>query len=418
MISGRDIVYISSIEWSFLWQAHQEIARRLAAAGNRVLYIENTGVRSPGLRDAGRVASRLKHWLESLRSQGVRQVAPNIFVCSPLVLPPFGSPWRRRLNRHVFLRVVRNVMRRLQMRDPLFWTYLPTDTALDLIAMNRTSSSLVVYYGVADFSYLTPCPEQLKQSERQLLQLSDVVFANCSELAYRFSQWNSNAHVFAPGVDMSAFPEDFPEELQPGVETPLCFPGQSGASSLSSLSRPIIGYVGGLHRLVDYALIAELARTRPAWSWVFLGAQQVGLDLLKELPNVYLLGQQQHGELVSFIRYFDVCIVPYLNTEEMRTVVPTKINEYLAAGKPVVSTNLPAVCEFNEEHQVLVIASPEPNTFLRSIESALEAPCDTGTMQRRRAVAALADWQVRLERMSRLIEEQIPAEGAPEEVSA
>jgi len=414
MISGRNIVYISSIEWSFLWQAHQEIARRLAAAGNRVLYIENTGVRSPGLRDASRVASRLKRWFESLRSQGVREVAPNIFVCSPLVLPPFGSPWRRRLNRQVFLRLVRNVMRRLQMSDPLFWTYLPTDTALDLIAMNRTPSSLVVYYGVADFSYLTPRTEQLKQSERQLLQLSDVVFANCSELAYRFSQWNSNAHVFPPGVDMSAFPEEMAHE----VETQPCFPGQSSARSVSSLSRPIIGYVGGLHRFVDYALISELAQARPAWSWVFLGAQQVGLDKLKELPNVYLLGQQPHGELVRFIRCFDVCIVPYLNTEEMRTVVPTKINEYLAAGKPVVSTNLPAVCEFNEEHQVLVIASPESDTFLRSIERALEAPCDTGTIQRRRAVAALADWQVRLERMSRIIEEQMPALGAPEEVSA
>lgn len=418
MISGRDIVYISSIEWSFLWQAHQEIARRLAAAGNRVLYIENTGVRSPGLRDAKRVASRLKRWWESLRSQGVREVVPNIFVCSPLVLPPFGPPWRRRLNSHIFLRVVRNVMRRLQMRNPLFWTYLPTDTALDLIAMNRTPRSLVVYYGVADFSYLTPRTEQLKQSERQLLQLSDVVFANCSELAYRFSQWNNNAHVFAPGVDMSAFPEDFPEDSQHGVETQPCFPGQSGARSVSSLPRPIIGYVGGLHRLVDYALIFALAQARPTWSFVFLGAKQVGLDMLKEVPNVYLLGQQPHGELVSFIRCFDVCVVPYINTEEMRSVVPTKINEYLASGKPVVSTNLPAVCEFNEEHQVLFIASPDPNTFLRSIESALEAPRDTGTIRRRRAVAALADWQMRLERMSRLIEAQIPAAGAPEKVSA
>ena len=83
MITGRDIVYISSIEWTFIWQQNQEIAIRLARAGNRVLYIENTGVRSPGLGDASRIVSRLKRWIVSLGSRGVREVAPNLFVCSP-----------------------------------------------------------------------------------------------------------------------------------------------------------------------------------------------------------------------------------------------------------------------------------------------------------------------------------------------
>ena len=72
MITGRDIVYISSIEWTFLWQVHQEVALRLARAGNRVLYIENMGVRSPGLKDASRILSRLKHWAGSFTTRGVR----------------------------------------------------------------------------------------------------------------------------------------------------------------------------------------------------------------------------------------------------------------------------------------------------------------------------------------------------------
>ena len=100
-LSGHDIILISSIEWDFLWQPHQEIASRLAEAGNRVLYIENTGIRSPGLRDAGRVALRLRRWLSAMRSRGVRQVAPNIHLLSPLVLPLFGSRAHRLANRHV-----------------------------------------------------------------------------------------------------------------------------------------------------------------------------------------------------------------------------------------------------------------------------------------------------------------------------
>src|SRR5258705_12061107 len=113
MITGRDIIYISSIEWDFLWQAHQEIARRLAAAGNPVLYIENTGVRAPGLRDTKRVASRLGRWLRAQRSGGAREVTKNIFVYSPLVLPPFGSVLQRLLNRRVCLRRLARISRAL-----------------------------------------------------------------------------------------------------------------------------------------------------------------------------------------------------------------------------------------------------------------------------------------------------------------
>ncbi|MGH9873631.1 MAG: glycosyltransferase [Pyrinomonadaceae bacterium] len=392
MITGRDIVYISSIEWDFLWQAHQEIARRLAAAGNRVLYIENTGVRTPGLRDTKRVAARLGRWTRSLKSGGARQLAPNIFVYSPLVLPPFGSTVRRLLNRHIFLRQLRGITRAMQMRDILLWTYLPTDTAVDIIRTLRAKRSLVIYYNAADFSRLTPNSKQLDQAEQELARMSDLIFATCSELAVRFSEDNPNVHIFPPGVDMSAFPE---ESATTGLPDQL---------NLSSLPRPVIGYVGGLHRFVDYDLVAEMARARPAWSWVFLGDHQVSLEKLQGLPNVHLLGQQPHAELAGHMRFFDVCIVPYLKTSETSTVVPTKINEYLAAGKATVATDLPTVREFNEQHHVLSTAAAVAEAFLRAIENELPTARDPGMREKRRAVAALADWQNRLEEMSGFIE--------------
>src|ERR1051325_11015607 len=143
MIYSRDTILISSIEWDFLWQSHQDIASRLARAGNRVFYIENTGVRSPGLRDAGRVWSRLKRWAKSLRTGGVREVAPNLYVCSPLVLPPFGPAWRRLVNRRLLLPLIRRTTRRLGIgRDAVLWTYLPSDTAVDLVRSLRTPESV------------------------------------------------------------------------------------------------------------------------------------------------------------------------------------------------------------------------------------------------------------------------------------
>jgi glycosyltransferase involved in cell wall biosynthesis len=394
MITGRDILYISSIEWDFLWQAHQEIARRLAAAGNRVLYVENTGVRSPGLKDTKRVVSRLGRSLRSLGRRGARQVAPNIFVYSPLVLPPFGSAWQRLLNRHFFLRHLRGTTRGLGMKDILVWTYLPTDTALDIIRTHDNDSSLLIYYAVADFSYLTPKTDQLERSEGELLRLTDLLFVNCSELAGKFAKWNPDPHVFPPGVDMSAFPLEISTE-------PVDRPDPLG---LAKLPRPIIGYVGGLHRFVDYDLVAAMARARSDWSWVFLGAHQVPLEKLQGLPNVHLLGQQPHEELATHKRFFDVCIVPYLKTSETSTVVPTKINEYLAAGKATVSTNLPTVCEFNEQHHVLTTTAGTAQEFLQAIESELPMAHDARLREKRRKVAALADWQTRLEEMSDFIE--------------
>jgi len=104
------------------------------------------------------------------------------------------------------------------------------------------------------------------------------------------------------------------------------------------------------------------------------------------------------------MRFFDVCIVPYLNTREMTTVVPTKINEYLAVGKAIVSTNLPTVCDFNAKYQVLVTSIPSAPDFLRSIEMQLNVAHDPALKKRRREVAARADWEMQIEEMSRLIE--------------
>src|SRR5215210_2633526 len=155
MIERRDIIFISSIDWDDQWQAPQELALRLSKAGNRVLYVENTGLRAPGLRDARRVKRRLKRWAGALRGQGVRAVAPHLGVLAPLVLPPFGPALQRHLNRHLLLRLVRGAARAMGMRDPLIWTFLPTDTTLGLIDLLGSPHGRVVYYCAADFTQLT-----------------------------------------------------------------------------------------------------------------------------------------------------------------------------------------------------------------------------------------------------------------------
>jgi glycosyltransferase involved in cell wall biosynthesis len=407
VITGQNIIFISSIEWDFLWQGHQEIAIRFARAGNRILYVENMGVRAPGLKDVARVATRLKRWGKALRTGGVRQVDSNIYVCSPLIMPPFASILHRTLNRRLLLPLIDRTARKLGMKDALLWTYLPTDTALDLINQMRTKQNMVVYYCLADFAHLTPHTEKLLESEQRIVETSDVVFAQGPELAEHCARWNNSIHIFPFGVNLDAFPLDPPVKergaAHEGSRDSFVPPPMRG------LPRPVIGYIGGMHRHVDFNMLAELVRMRPEWSWVFVGAIQTDVGELSGLPNVHLLGQHPHNQLVRYIQSFDVCIVPYVDSAYTATVVPTKINEYLAVGKPVVSTSLPAVSDFNRRHDVLLTARARPDEFLKTIEKALKLPLDEATRGRRREVAALGSWDTRLESMSELIEAKMKA---------
>jgi glycosyltransferase involved in cell wall biosynthesis len=128
---------------------------------------------------------------------------------------------------------------------------------------------------------------------------------------------------------------------------------------------------------------------------------------LKRITNVHLVGAKPHEELPAYIRGFDVGIVPYVSNSYTATVVPTKINEYLAMGKPVVSTNLPEVSTFNGRHGVIITSPPRPAEFVASIEKALLSSGEDAAINRRRAVAALHDWEERFERMSDLIEREL-----------
>src|SRR6185436_10337668 len=123
---------------------------------------------------------------------------------------------------------------------------------------------------------------------------------------------------------------------------------------------------------------------RPDWSWVLVGPLQASAERLAGHKNIYVAGSRPHDELARHARSFDVCIVPYLQSPYTETVVPVKINEYLAAGRPVVSTDLPTVVEFNERHRVLITTENKRDDFLRGIEAALLLPQDPAILARRR----------------------------------
>src|SRR5882757_1522262 len=156
-----DILCISSIDWDFIWQGHQEIMSTLAEQGHRVLFLENTGVRAPSMRDLPRVRQRFRNWWRG--TKGFRQERPNLFVYSPIVVPLPYSRVARWINRWLLLRALRRWMQSMGSYRPVVWTFLPTPLALDLI--QGVDAPLTIYYCIDNLSSSSPGARRIASSE-------------------------------------------------------------------------------------------------------------------------------------------------------------------------------------------------------------------------------------------------------------
>ena len=374
-----DIVCFSSIDWDFIWQGHQEIMATLAEQGNRVLFVDNTGVRAPVLRDLPRVGKRIRNWWRG--TQGFRQERPNLFVYSPLVLPFPYLRVARWLNRMLMARSLRRWMRATRFSPAVVWTFLPTQLVVDLI--DRLDAPVVVYYCIADFEQLAPRSHRISRSERALVARTDVLFVQGEAFRQRF-EGHDNVHIFPFGVKMATF------EAAP-LEAP----------ELADAPRPIIGYVGGIHHHVDQTLVERVAEALEG-TVVLVGPEQTDLERIKKLERVRFLGQQPHGRLPDLIRGFDVGIIPYVRSTYTETVYPTKLNEYLAAGIPVVTTALPEIERFNREFGGVVTVAKDADAFVAAVRDAAADRTPAATA-RRIDVARQNSWEIRIEKMSALV---------------
>ena len=386
MATARHIVCISSIDWDFIWQGHQEIMSTLAAAGDRVLFMESTGVRTPRFSDVPRLRQRLRNWSRGVK--GFREERPNLFVYSPLALPFPYSRTARWINRTVLLRALRRWMRATGFGRPIVWTFLPTPTARDLI--RALDPELTIYYCIDDFASSSTSAQRIAASETQLFAEADLVFVTSERLRERAARTSRAVHLFPFGVMFEAF-----DTVRQSAPAP--------PADVRDLPRPIVGYVGGIHQWIDQALLAATARALPNASFVLVGPRQTDVSALAALPNVHLLGARQHAEIPRYIAAFDVGVVPYRCTEYTANVYPTKLNEYLAMGKPVVATDLTEIRRFNAEHGDIVLVASEAQTFADAISHAV-AKTDAAETERRIEVARTNAWTTKIARMSTLLD--------------
>lgn len=380
-LEGEGIVCLSSIDWDFIWQQNQEIMSRFAKLGNYVLFVENTGVRSPGFGDLPRLWARLRNWWRG--SEGFREQSPNLVVLSPLLLPFPYSRLARRINAALVSRAIERWMRAVKRPSPVLWTFLPTPLVHDVI--EAIEPAAVVYYCTAHFAESSPGASPVRDSEERLFKRADVVFVTTKALQERAQRYRPEAVPVRIGIDFEAFEA---ARNCPAPEPP----------DMAAIPHPRIGYVGGLHKWVDLAMLAEVARRRPEAHLVLVGPEQTALAELHGHPNVHVIGTRPYRDLPAYIRAFDVGIIPYRDAAYTESVFPTKLNEYLAMGIPAVSTPLPSVLAYNERHGGVAAVAAGPADFLAALDAALENPAQ-GREQR---IAAARDngWAERMVEMS------------------
>ena len=335
--ASRDVVLLATADWDHpFWTNKQHVASALADLGHRVLYIESVGLRPPRLeaQDLRRIGRRLRRGLRP-----PRRVATRIWVWSPLLMPAAHTGWKRLVNQVVFVSLLELWQRWLGFRRDLFWTYNPL-TAL-LLPLRPARYRQLVYHCVDDLTAQPCMPAALiAREEEALCRVSDQIFVTSPELLRTRSIFNASIRYDSNVADVEHFSRARTQNL------PI-------PSDLLNLpAGPRFGFVGAISSYkLDFGLIASLAMHRPDCQIVLIGRVGEGdpataLDELMCHANIHLLGPRDYAVLPDYLRGFDLALLPCPINHYTRSMFPMKFFEYLAAGVPVVSTNLPALQDY------------------------------------------------------------------------
>jgi glycosyltransferase involved in cell wall biosynthesis len=382
-----DIVLLATADWDNpLWTNKQHLASRWGRAGHRVLYVESLGLRRPELsgRDARRIWRRLR------RANRLRNVAPGVWVLSPLLLPLHASRPVRAANRRWLARLVRRSLRRIGMSEPVLWTYNPL--ALDYLG--GFFWTRVVYHCVDELLGAPGMPQAVvEEKERDLMARGDLVVVTSKTLAEAKGPLARRLEYLPNAADFA----HFATAASPETRVPR---------DLDGIPEPRVGYIGALADYkVDVELLVSVFQQHPDWRLVLIGPVGEGqpstsVGRLQRMPNVHLLGARRYSDAPSYLKGFGVCLLPNRLNRYTENMFPLKFFEYLATGKPVVMTRLPALEDY---WHLVYVASSDAAEFGSAIERALAEPPDSAARQARVAEAREHDWEHHAQRLLNLV---------------
>ena len=402
MTKPLTVVCFSSQPWEDgMWTNKHHIMSRVARQ-HRVLFV-NFRQQSPFkfVRDARHADASTRVRLSNIwREPAVRRVAPNLDVLE--VWTPWlnfvgsGHVLRRHNEFDHRVNVVGRWLEREGIRDAVLWVYHPGygDSVM------RIPHRLVVYDCVDEY---TAFPEfrsakaWIAERERKLCSVAGVVACTAPSLFDAKSKLAPARTHFVHNVGDA---EHFAQALEPSTDV---------AADIANLPRPIIGFVGAVS---DYKLnidwLLHLSAARPNYTIVLVGPTGVAdpstdVGKLKARRNVHLLGHRSYPQLPSYLKGFDVAVIPYRINDYTRAVFPIKFFEFLASGRPVVISPLPAV----EQYWDAVRVAETPAAFVEACDAALAGDA-LEAKQRRIELAHKNSWDARVMKLLDLTYRALP----------
>jgi uncharacterized SAM-binding protein YcdF (DUF218 family)/glycosyltransferase involved in cell wall biosynthesis len=389
---NQNFIIFSSVDWSTHWQLHHQLATSLVSSGNRVLFIENTGIRSANFHDVGRIRERIVNWGKG--THGFFYVNKGLTVYSPMLLPFPYSKLSLFINKRMLKRSISRWIRVSKFFDPIVISFLPTP--LIQSAIEHLDPKLSIYYCANNMANSSISASKVAPYETVFFRSVDIVFTAAYAIQDRATKLSKKAFYFPPGIDF----DKFDNALKSKDDIP---------ADLDKISRPVIGYIGALGKVFDQDLICTLADKHPEFSIVLVGPEYTNISKLRERENIILLGARPHDQIPYYIKGFDVAIVPYICNKFTEGVYPSKLNEYLSMGIPAVTTNIKEIIELKSDYEEAIVIADSSDEFIEAVEFSVREN-DQSLRELRINIAKDNSWKSRFDGISKIIEKAIKEE--------
>ncbi|MGR3303163.1 MAG: glycosyltransferase [Candidatus Scalindua sp.] len=362
----------------------------------RVLFVEPSRTSDEGTWPS------IKNRYKNIFSPRLETIIPNLTLIYPSPSIPLGgallSPAMLRLTTPRVIKLncwllavsIRKVLRKLKVTNPILYIWEPFH--LDLVG--KFAEQLVCYHvydETSDFVFNKRISQLIREYDMKLCKKGDFVFASSKKIYERRKPLNSFTYFIPNGVDY----DHFHTAMSPSLKIP---------EDIQNIPNPIIGFAGSImYFMVDTKLLIYLAETRPDWSILLVGPDLLDNSKLclklRALDNVFFVGKKDVAELPAYMKAFNVAMLPYVTAGHISSSYPLKFHEYLAAGKPIVASHVPALLPFKD----VVLLSHSYDEFVQNIELAL-VNNSQNEIEKRLKIARENTWDQRVETIMGLLE--------------
>lgn len=376
-----NIVFLSIAPWKFLWSRPQQIVSRLVDRGHNIVFFQSPIYLGP-------FALTRNYKVNGIFA--IKKIMKNLYLVN-IFVPPFLGKLEF-VTEQLGLLVFKTYLKCLNFKPDvaIFYSY-PYAFLLDTLkAMNIKT----LYDCPDEFSEFSDANvSKVLKAEEKLSVKCSLVIAVSRKLCDKISKVNSNCFYVPNAADFAHFyraryTKDKPREI-------------------ANLQHPIIGFIGAIYDWINVDLICKLAESHPNYSILIVGPVKYGLNKLKKHSNIVMVGAKKYQILPQYLACMDVCLIPFKINKLTLASNPIKLYEYLAAGKSVVSTALPEVC--NNASEFVYVGKNEED-FIRKVEEAVEEPKKPeyeAMVARRVRFAEDNSWEKRIDVFERLLRQTL-----------